>query len=159
LKELHERYKDQGLVLIGVHTERGGENMADFVKNEKIPYPVALDTEGKTIEAFAVDSYPDYYVIDKSGRVRIADLANAELDRVIENLLKEQLDEPEPVTGVPGDNIRRERTGEYGPAKERLEGRVAPTLRVSDWMNIFGEQLSIADLEGKVVVLNFWATW
>jgi peroxiredoxin len=142
--------------------------MADFVKKEKIPYPVAIDTEGKTHEAFAVDSHPDYYVIDKSGRVRIADLVNAELDRVIETLLKEQLEETgqveqpegtEPGDRVSADDIRRERTGEYGPFKERLEGRVAPVLRVTDWMNISGEQLSIADLEGKVVVLNFWATW
>ncbi len=142
--------------------------MADFVTKEKIPYPVAIDTEGKTHEAFAVDSHPDYYVIDKSGRVRIADMANAELDRVIEILLKEQLEETGQVEQpegtelgdqVPTDDIRRERTGEYGPFKERLEGRVAPVLRVTDWMNISGDRLSIADLEGKVVVLNFWATW
>ena len=62
-------------------------------------------------------------------------------------------------TAAGQDDIRRERTGEFGPAKERLEGRVAPALRVTDWMNISGEQLSIADLKGKVVVLNFWATW
>ncbi|MCH8275226.1 MAG: hypothetical protein IH851_10590 [Armatimonadetes bacterium] len=34
LKELHSRYKDQGLVLIGVHTERSAEGMAEFVKGE-----------------------------------------------------------------------------------------------------------------------------
>ena len=130
--------------------------MADFVKKEKIPYPVAIDTEGKTVEPFAVDSFPDYYVIDRSGRVRVADLANAELDRVIEILLREQ---PEGVDTTPADDIRRERQGEYGPAKDRLESRVAPALRVTDWMNISGEDLRIEDLSGNVVVLNFWATW
>ena len=128
--------------------------MADFVEKEKIPYPVAIDTEGKTVDAFAVDSFPDYYVIDRSGRVRAADLANAELDRVVEILLKEQPEEQ-----APTDDIRRERQGEFGPAKDRLEGRVAPALRVSDWMNTSGADLKIEDLAGKVVVLNFWATW
>ncbi len=139
--------------------------MADFVKKEKIPYPVAIDTEGKTVEAFAVDSFPDYYVIDRSGRVRVADLANAELDRVIEILLREQPEETESVDRsemadpIPADDIRRERQGEYGPAQDRLESRVAPALRVTDWMNISGEDLRIEDLSGNVVVLNFWATW
>ncbi|MFC1595464.1 peroxiredoxin family protein, partial [Gemmatimonadota bacterium] len=135
MKELYERFKDQGLVLIGVHTEKGQENMADYVEKEGIPYPVAIDTEGKTVDAFAVDSFPDYYVIDRSGRVRAADLANAELDRVIEILLKEQ---PEDMEQAPADDIRRERQGEFGPAQDRLEGRVAPALRVSDWMNTSG---------------------
>jgi len=39
---------------------------------------------------FRVDSYPDYYVIDRAGNLRIADMANAELDRVVEILLKEK---------------------------------------------------------------------
>lgn len=130
--------------------------MADFVKKEKIPYPVAYDLEGKTVEAFAVDSFPDYYVIDRSGRVRVADLVNAELDRVIEILLREQPGGTDP---APADDIRRERQGEYGPAQDRLESRVAPALRVTDWMNISGEDLRIEDLSGNVVVLNFWATW
>ncbi len=130
--------------------------MADFVEKEEIPYPVAIDTEGKTVEAFSVDSFPDYYVIDRSGRVRAADLANSELDRVIEILLSEQPEERAP---APTDDIRRERRGEFGPAKDRLESRVAPALRVSDWMNTSGADLKIEDLAGKVVVLYFWATW
>jgi hypothetical protein len=64
--------------------------MPDFIREQGILYPVAIDTEGKTVESFHVDSFPDYYVIDKSGNLRVADLANAELDRVIELLLKER---------------------------------------------------------------------
>ena len=90
LKEVYQRSKDQGLVLIGVHTERGQETMAAYVRENEIPYPVAYDTEGGTVAAFHVDSYPDYYVIDRAGNLRIADMANAELDRVIEILLKEK---------------------------------------------------------------------
>ena len=89
LKELHKKYKDQGLVIIGVHTTNGGEKMAEFVKKESIPWAVALDVDDKTVKAFAVDSYPDYYLIDRSGKLRVADLANDEVDRVVEVLLKE----------------------------------------------------------------------
>jgi hypothetical protein len=50
---------------------------------------VAIDVEKGTVTAFQVDSFPDYYVIDRAGNLRVADLANSELDRVVEALLKE----------------------------------------------------------------------
>lgn len=90
LKELYERYRDQGLVLIGVHTEIGGENMPDLVYSLDLPYPVAVDTRGHTEEAYNVDSHPDFYLIDRQGRVRIADLMDFELERAIELVLREQ---------------------------------------------------------------------
>lgn len=93
LKELHEKHKDDGLVIIGVHTKNRGEEMADFVTEEELPWPVAWDEEGKTVKAFEVDSYPDYYLIDRKGNLRVADLANKELDRAVEILLKEEREE------------------------------------------------------------------
>lgn len=89
LKELYARYRDEGLVLIGIHTTNGAQNMAAFVREQEIPYPVAHDVEGTTVKRFAADSFPDYYVIDRAGNLRVADLANADLDRVVEALLAE----------------------------------------------------------------------
>ena len=64
--------------------------MAAFAKEQEIPYPVAIDVDKKTVKAFAVDSFPDYYVIDRAGKLRVADLANSELERVVKVLLKEK---------------------------------------------------------------------
>ena len=63
--------------------------MADFVKEQGINYPVAADIDKQTVTAFKVDSFPDYYVIDRTGKLRFADLANAELERAITTLLAE----------------------------------------------------------------------
>lgn len=90
LKELHARYKDQGLVLIGLHTTNGGERMKAFVEEQKIPYPVAIDEKKATTTAYRVDSYPDYYVIDRAGKLRVADLANADLEKAIKMMLAEK---------------------------------------------------------------------
>jgi thiol-disulfide isomerase/thioredoxin len=90
LKELYEKHKKDGLVIIGVHTTNQGEKMADYVKENAMPYPVAIDVDKKTVEAFKVDSYPDYYLIDRAGKLRVADLANGDLDRAVEILLKEK---------------------------------------------------------------------
>lgn len=89
LKELYAKHREEGLVIIGVHTTNEGEKAAEFVQEQEIPWPVAVDVEKQTVQAFHVDSYPDYYVIDRKGDLRIADLANTELDRVVEALLKE----------------------------------------------------------------------
>lgn len=88
LKELYEKNKD-ALVLIGVHSTNGGDQMAAFVKDQEIPYPVAVDVDKKTVTAFGGNSYPDYFVIDRKGVLRFADLANAELDKAVAALIAE----------------------------------------------------------------------
>ncbi|MCC6669496.1 MAG: TlpA family protein disulfide reductase [Planctomycetes bacterium] len=89
LLELAAKHKDRGLVVVGVHTTASGEQMPAFVAEQKITYPVAVDVDNQTTKAFAVDSYPDYYLIDRKGILRVADLANGELDRALEALLAE----------------------------------------------------------------------
>ncbi|MFN3728847.1 MAG: TlpA family protein disulfide reductase [Fimbriimonadaceae bacterium] len=89
LKDLQAKYGKDGLVIIGVHTTSGAEKMADFAKKESLPYAVAADVQNGTVTAYGVDSYPDYYLIDRKGVLRFADLANAELERAIQHLLKE----------------------------------------------------------------------
>lgn len=90
LNELHTRYKDQGLVLMGIHTTNGGDKMKAFVKEKKILYPVAIDEGRATVGAYRVDSFPDYYVIDRAGKLRVADLANGDLEKAIKMMLAEK---------------------------------------------------------------------
>ena len=78
------------MVLIGVHTKRYSEQMSSYAKEKGIDYPIAIDSEEKTVKSFHVDSFPDYYVIDRAGKLRFADLANKELDKVIAMLLAEK---------------------------------------------------------------------
>ncbi len=89
LTELYGKHKDQGLVLIGVHSTKGGKNMAAFVNDKGITYPVAIDRDGATVGKYFVDGYPDYHVIDRSGNLRVAGLSNGEVERTIEALLAE----------------------------------------------------------------------
>ena len=63
--------------------------MPDLIRSLDIPYPVAVDNRGLTERAYYVDSHPDFFIIDRSGRVRIADLMDFELDRAIELVLNE----------------------------------------------------------------------
>jgi hypothetical protein len=90
LKELYGRYKDQGLVLIGIHSDKDAEKGKAAVSELGMTWPIAYDVEKGTMEAFHCDSFPDYCVIDRKGIVRYCDLANAEVDKAVELLLKEK---------------------------------------------------------------------
>ena len=85
--ELAEKYKDK-VVFIGVCHPRAGEKMADTVKEKGIKYPVCLDGDGATAKAYAVNGFPDYYIIDAAGKLALADCANGSVEKAIEALLK-----------------------------------------------------------------------
>ena len=89
LNKLYKKHQKDGLVIIGVHSKRGQSKCVDFVKKEKIAYPVAIDHQGKTQSRYFVDGFPDYHIIGRDGKVRVADLANSNLDAAIAKLLAE----------------------------------------------------------------------
>lgn len=87
--QLMDKYGKQGLVIIGVCHPRGGENMAATAEQRGIKYPLALDKDGKTAEAYKVNGFPDYYFIDRAGKLRIADCKNNSVEAAIKALLAE----------------------------------------------------------------------
>ena len=73
--KLYAKYKDKGLVIVGVHTpefdyEADSRNVASAVKERKIKYPVAIDSERRTWRAYGNRYWPAIYLIDKRGRAR-----------------------------------------------------------------------------------------
>jgi thiol-disulfide isomerase/thioredoxin len=88
--DLLKKYKDDGLVIIGVCRPDGGEKMAGLVKSKSIAYPVCIDSKNEINGAYVVDSYPDYYLIDRQGRVRGADVSSDGLEAAIKKLLAEK---------------------------------------------------------------------
>ena len=92
-----EKYKDQGLVVIGVHTpefafERNVDNIRAAVEKLKIKYPVAVDNNYEIWRAFDNQYWPAHYFIDAQGRIRFHHFGEGEYDkseRVIQELLAE----------------------------------------------------------------------
>ncbi len=93
--ELVEKYGKDGFVLIGISATYGGEAMADIVKEHGIKYPVCVDVDNKTNTAYGPNGFPDYYVIDKAGKLRIADCSNETIEEAIKALLAEKLEDAE----------------------------------------------------------------
>jgi thiol-disulfide isomerase/thioredoxin len=70
-----EKYKDQGLVVIGVHTpefafEKNIDNVKKAVADLKIDFPVAIDNDYAIWRAFKNHYWPADYFIDAQGRIR-----------------------------------------------------------------------------------------
>jgi len=88
--ELLKKYKDKGLVLVGVCTSsRGQDKMGDTVKEKGIEYPTARDSQLKSEKAWAVHYYPTYAVVDRKGIVRIIGLQPHNVEKVVKKLLDE----------------------------------------------------------------------
>ena len=103
LRTWDETYRDDGLVIVGVHTpefafERDLDNVEGAVDRLDVRYPVALDNDYGTWNAWANRYWPASYFIDRAGHVRFAHFgegAYEEKEDVIRQLLAEpELDAP-----------------------------------------------------------------
>ena len=104
LKEIYTALKDKGFVLIGVHTTEETENLAEFVKEQKIDWPIVVDAEGKSSKTFNVEGYPTTVLIDKSGKVVEISLGDHPSKETIEKLLKQDVkDEKKPEEKKPDE--------------------------------------------------------
>lgn len=92
-----EKYRDQGLVVIGVHTpefafEKRIANVKQAVADLKITYPVAIDNDFAIWRAFNNRYWPAHYFIDAQGRIRHHHFGEGGYDKseqVIRQLLAE----------------------------------------------------------------------
>lgn len=89
MNEMQEKYGPEGVVFIGVCHSRGAEKMAATVKDKGIKYAVVADVDGKTVKAYQANGFPDYYIIDRKGVLRVADCANSKVEDAVKLLLKE----------------------------------------------------------------------
>jgi len=114
-----EKYKDQGLVVIGVHApefsfEKDLENVRRAVKDLNVGYPVAVDNDHTIWRAFDNHYWPALYFVDAQGRIRhhqYGEGSYPESERVIQQLLAESGSRD-----IPRDLVSEEGRGAEAPA-------------------------------------------
>ncbi|MFT3814798.1 MAG: cytochrome c biogenesis protein DipZ [Acidovorax sp.] len=97
VKAWEQKYRDQGLVVVGVHApefafERDAGNVAKAVKDLGITYPVAVDNQYAIWRAFGNQYWPAHYLIDAQGRLRhhhFGEGGYGETERIVQQLLQE----------------------------------------------------------------------
>ena len=116
-----ERYADQGLVMLGVHTpefsvEKDVGNIRRALGQMKVEHPIAIDSDYAVWEAFANRYWPALYLIDAEGRIRHHWFGEGDYERserAIQRLLSE-------ATGAP-------------PAKDLVSVAPLPPEVEADW--------------------------
>ncbi|MBN8952580.1 MULTISPECIES: cytochrome c biogenesis protein DipZ [unclassified Rhizobium] len=92
-----EKYKDQGLVVIGVHApefafEKNVDNVKKAIADFKIGYPVAIDNDYRIWRAFENNYWPAHYLIDANGQIRYQHFGEGnyrQTEQAIQDLLRE----------------------------------------------------------------------
>jgi thiol-disulfide isomerase/thioredoxin len=93
---LHAKYKDRGLVIVGVHTpefpfERSASNVQAALKRHGITYPVAQDNDSRTWNAYSNRYWPAQYIVDQSGQIvyqHDGEGQYEQMDNIINTLLR-----------------------------------------------------------------------
>jgi len=159
------KYKNQGLVVIGVHTpefafERNLDNVRRAAKELKVDYPIAVDSDYATWRAFKNEYWPALYFIDAQGHIRHHHFGEGDYDRsemIIQQLLSE--------TGIGGigheptavDARGAEAPADWGSVKSpetylgylRAENFASPRGAVPDEPHVYGAPAQLK--------LNGWA--
>jgi len=89
---LYERFKHQGVVVVGVGLHEPAETVRAFAKEFGIRFPLWIDPDGRSPAAFGVYGHPATILIDRMGRVvgRVRgerDWATDDARRLVEALL------------------------------------------------------------------------
>jgi thiol-disulfide isomerase/thioredoxin len=98
IKSWHDKFKEQGLVVIAVHSpefghERVLKNVRNYVRDHNIQYAVAIDNDFKIWNSYQNRYWPAMYLIDKQGvirYVRIGEGGYNQTEKQIRDLLAER---------------------------------------------------------------------
>jgi thiol-disulfide isomerase/thioredoxin len=85
VKRWHERYADQGLRVVGIHTpelahERDAANVRAAVGAAGVTFPVGLDPDFRAWHAYRNRYWPAFYWIDRTGRIRFTHVGEGRYD-------------------------------------------------------------------------------
>ena len=175
-----EKYKNQGLVVIGVHTpefafEKNVDNVRRAAKDMRVDYPIAIDNDYAIWRAFKNQYWPALYFVDAQGHIRHHHFGEGEYDQsemIIQQLLSE--------AGIGGighelvsvDAHGAEAAADWGSMKspetyvgyERTENFASPGGAVLDKRHVYAApaQLKLNDwalsgdwtVEKQAIVLN-----
>jgi thiol-disulfide isomerase/thioredoxin len=150
----YEKYKDQGLEIIGVHTpefafEKKKENVQWAVDKYNIKYPVVLDNDYGTWHAYRNRYWPRKYLIDIDGFVvydHIGEGGYEETERKIQELLKERMTRLDEKGDISQDIVQPE-----GVEKVPIGFDRSPEIYFGAWRNTYLGN----GRDGKVGVQNF----
>ncbi|RKU05864.1 hypothetical protein C6503_26860 [Candidatus Poribacteria bacterium] len=175
IKKTYENYKDQKFQIIGISLDRSKDPLEAYIAKEELGWVHYWDNIGKVSNLYKVQAIPSTFLIDGEGVIRKTNLRGYRLETAVAELVAENLAKPTDTPtktledgsrsqSIPATKIlKQETTPEKEASQKPLRtdpsewiGKPAPDFQVTD---LKGEELSLKDYRGQVVLLDFWATW
>ena len=69
LQKTYERYRDRGLVVLGVDVNDFHQDARRFMKRYGLTYPVVYDGKGSTVGKWGVRGFPETFFVDRTGKL------------------------------------------------------------------------------------------
>ena len=152
-----DQIKDEDdLAVFMIHTPEGADKAERYCSRVDLPYPVMVDPKGNYCDDLGAFKRPVNIVIDRQGNVRYAGLNDKGLLAATKGLLAEKYDPDQEPNPRPEPIIE---SGDFPvfsnplPSSADLRGKRAPNFYVENWIT------RKPDGDGKVVIVDFWATW
>lgn len=151
---------EDDFVAIAVHTPEDLDRIDDLLPPMNLEVPVLIDEKGAWCDAVGAFRRPVSYLIDRQGNVRYASVSARSIEDAARKLLAEKQDPSTPPRSRKDKPVTTDEKVDFPTFSNKLphsadrRGREAPEFYVEDmWRQPVG------DASGKVVVLDFWATW
>lgn len=150
IKDVYARLANKGVQVIGIHfpefsAEREVANVEAFVAKNEITYPIAIDNDGVAWNAYEMHAWPAVELIDKQGRRRYRQLGEGNYENIEAALTALLAEDYMPVLKKSENPLVAQDRG------------VAPELLSKVWLNTpKSEPLTLKQLRGQVVLLEFW---
>ncbi len=74
LEEMHQKYKDLGVTILGINIDETRELSQKLLKDVEVNFPVLYDHDNKVSEPYDIQAMPSTFIIDKSGNFRYVHL-------------------------------------------------------------------------------------
>ncbi|MFK7759734.1 MAG: redoxin domain-containing protein [Phycisphaerales bacterium] len=174
LTRMQRDFGENEVVVAAIHPDAGWDAMQAKLAEGRITVPVARDQDGVFAAAMHTDDFPDIYVIDRAGQVRFADVDERSLKAAVKQLTSESTETAITNAELQSQGLDPVEATAVAAGIDKLEYDNAPWPNHNGGrltaINYQGQPLPVPmgkeqwvtekkDLEGKVLVLDFWATW
>jgi thiol-disulfide isomerase/thioredoxin len=173
LRAWYDRYEDEGLVIIGVHSpefefEEDPDNVRRAVDELGVDWPVALDPDLRIWDAFANQYWPAKYVVDRDGALRYVHFGEGAYDET-EDVLRKLLgvaddapraDEHDEAAATPGQSPELYLGSRRGPLPEGTDDFTVPdaqsdgSFALDGRWSVDGESATAVG-DGAAIVLRY----
>lgn len=170
VEQLQAANKD--LIILPVHQQRGFDKAAETLKTLRLSLPAVHDAKGEFFSALKVDGAgPNFFIIDRAGNLRFADVDKGSVEQAVKIVTGESAADAANAKAPEKDAPKASKGG--APTAEMYAAAKWPKHNAKGELNakdVQGKPLPVAlgketwvtpkpEMDGKVVVLDFWATW